>query len=315
MTSSSRQLEDAADAADSDDSLYGSANNTSIYETSSGGSGSGTYDMDATPKEMSSYFVVFFFLLALSIILSNALHKMQWLPEAAILIMVGAVGSCFIYLLSPDVLDNASDSELDEQNAATGLLYFGPNFFFNTNPISPSAFSRQASRSLLRRCSRCHMTQVASEGSEGLSLYVLGTLQLPCWSLYALSRSNCVRHLSSLLSWLPPVPMSHTNRGRASGHGWDGNGGGRIFAPLGGGGGQLGPLATLRIFIPDASSFLVARGAAGRKSVGRVRAVRRRRGRAADADDLDLLVVNDLDLVVVVVVTVADGDNFAHRYM
>ena len=132
MMSSSRQLEDAVDAADSDNSLYGSANNTSIYETSSGGSGSGTtYDMDATPKEMSSYFVVFFFLLALSIILSNALHKMQWLPEAAILIMVGAVGSCFIYLLSPDVLDNASDSELDEQNAATGLLYFGPNFFFS----------------------------------------------------------------------------------------------------------------------------------------------------------------------------------------
>ena len=63
MMSSSRQLEDAVDAADSDNSLYGSANNTSIYETSSGGSGSGTtYDMDATPEEMSSYFVVFFFL-------------------------------------------------------------------------------------------------------------------------------------------------------------------------------------------------------------------------------------------------------------
>lgn len=123
MTKSSRQLEDAVDPADADNNL---TNN--LYETSSGGS---TYDMDSTPKEMSSYFVVFFLLLALSIILSNALHKKQWLPEAAILIMVGAAGSCFIYLLSPDVLDNASDPELDEQNAATGLLYFAPNFFFS----------------------------------------------------------------------------------------------------------------------------------------------------------------------------------------
>ena len=110
--------------------------------------------------------------------------------------------------------------------------------------------------------------------------------------------------------------MTATWWGRAGGHGCDGSGGvggGQIFAPLGGGGGQLGPLATLHVFIPDASLLLIVRGAAGRKSVGRVRAVRRRRGGAADANDLDLLVVDDLDLVVVV--TVADGDNFAHRYM
>jgi len=87
-------------------------------------------DMDGTAKEMSVYFVVFFLLLALSIILSNALHNKQWLPEAAILILVGALGSCIIYLFQPNVLDDASDPEQDAQNAVDGLLYFAPNFFF-----------------------------------------------------------------------------------------------------------------------------------------------------------------------------------------
>ena len=93
-----------------------------------------------TDKAINSYFVVYLSILSFALVMSKFLHDNSKLaailPEAGMVIIIGIISSCLIYLIIP--LPDASGNEDDDswinnttsQFVAEELLSFNPQVFF-----------------------------------------------------------------------------------------------------------------------------------------------------------------------------------------